>query len=128
MFDKSSIPESYWNAVLYFEVEGKGFKQDSETGNLTLATDTVVCKAILKQESRGRSLSQPGQNVSEISVVGYMASPTKMPVQPPVEVEAEIDGKRGRLKIPLSVRTPYAGDLQEKYAGQKIQGTFRVQG
>lgn len=124
----SSVPPRYWNATLIFETVTTELVIDSETGNMLPKSSKVETKAIVKQSSKGLARSQPGQNVSEIPVVGYMAQPVKMPVQPPVEVSAIVDGKRGRLRIPALIRTPYETELQEKHSGQKFEGFFTVQG
>lgn len=126
---KSAIPSKYWNATLIFEVAGDRLVADPVTGNLSPVSDCVETRAVIKEDTTlKKEHQQPGQGINEIPIRGYMAQPTKMPVQPPIEIDAIIDRKRGRLRILALVRSPFETEIQERYAGQKFEGYFKVQG
>ena len=126
---RSAIPKHYWNSQLWFDVADGEIKIDPETGNSLPETKTVEVAAILKPSiDKTKERSQPGTDISEIYVKGYLCDPLQMPIKPPCEVRCEISGKQGRLRIPALIQSPYGAEVRERVIGQKIEGYFLVQG
>lgn len=130
MPNHSSIPQRYYNVKLTFRVPTRELETDTN-GNVYPKYEVLDALAILKprtKDQEANAATQPGQSVSEVDVVGYMGSPTRLPIQPPLEVDCEINGKKGKLKIDANLRSPYETAIQERHCGQKIVGKFIIQG
>lgn len=117
----------YANATLFVPVMGDRIKVDPETGNEIPVAEIVEITAMLKQESSKddtKERSLPGIDLSEVFLKGYLVAPMQLPerVSLPLECEAIVDGCRGRIKIPLLIKSPYR---VEKKTGLKIQAYFR---
>jgi hypothetical protein len=135
---KKSLFYNYANAILKLKVAtSASLVTDPETGNVLPVTETVEYGALLKSkpskdDMKLRTLA--GVDAASIYVEGWLVGVINLGiiqgletaffpegVKVPLEMEAVVDGRVGRLQILPSVASPYGVD---RYTGQKIFGYF----
>jgi hypothetical protein len=135
---KKSLFYNYVNATLRLKVATSGILiTDPETGNVTPNAEVIEYGALLKSkpskdDMKLRTLA--GVDAASVYVEGWLIGVIELGiiqaldtaffpegVKVPLEMEAMIDGRTGRLQILPSVASPYGVDT---YTGQKIFGYF----
>lgn len=121
----------YANATLFIEVASDRTKKDEETGNEIPVGEVLSFKALLEQDLKAKDDTNttylPGTNMTEIYFTGYLVEPMEFPdrVSLPLECDAEVDGVKGRVRLPFMARSPFG---EERKTGRKIQAYFRKVG
>lgn len=112
----------YVAATLYLQMVSETLRIDEETGNAMPVLEPKEFHAVVKQNNQMQQ-QLPGLDVSEIAVSGYLTDPMLLPdgLRFPLECDAEVGGRRGRLRIPFLISTAL-----DKKTGQKFQGIFKA--
>lgn len=116
----------YANAVLTLQIPTEGLQRD-EDGNYQPIYEPMEIKAILSESKSSQERSLPAVDVSQLYVEGVLVDPMQFPpgVQPPLECDAVIDERRGRLSLAIGIGTGIDKKAERK-TGQVIQGYFSV--
>ena len=135
---KKSLFYSYANATLRLKIAVAGnLITDPKTGNVMPVLEVVEYGALLKSkpskdDMKLRTLA--GVDAASVYVEGWLIGIINLGViqgletaffpegvKVPLEMDAVVDGRGGRLQILPSVASPYGVD---SYTGQKIFGYF----
>jgi hypothetical protein len=121
--------QKYANAFLTLEIPTGGLRVDEETGNQLPIYEKLSIEAIMSAARDPTERSLPGVDANSIYLEGCLVNPKQFPVgiQPPLECEAVVDGRKGRLKLAIAIRTGI-DKMVEKKTGQVVQGYFNVIG
>lgn len=121
-FELKQFKSTY--ATIFVDTPDSSSLAFDELGNAILSAEKIPFKVYLKQSgTEVRQVSLAGSNTFQIKVCGYLINPMKLPhgINPPLQVEAVINGRRGVLQIEPSIPKPFGS---ESYTGQFIQGWF----
>ena len=110
------------NAKLWIESPTYEMVYDDD-GNPYYEKTTIVYNAYCKQTTRTGTTEFPGMNVKSLFITGFLTDPLDLPatVNFPLEVDAVIDGIKGRLELLPMLSSPSKAHLK---AGRKIHGWF----
>jgi hypothetical protein len=118
---------NFANAKLFISVPTAGETVDSD-GNVIPGSTTLEISAMLLQDSRGdkQPRSIPEDHINDLFLTGYLVDPPDLPenVKLPLDCEAEVSGVKGRVWIPLTIKSPF---LVDQILGLKIQAYWRIQ-
>lgn len=118
--------DNFANTKLFVSVPIDGITTDPETGNVVSGSKLVEVKAMLLQVSKGDKQPRniPEDHLNDLFLLGYLIDPFPSNLTLPIDCEAEIDGVRGRIWIPLIIKSPF---LVDEALGQRIQAYWRIQ-
>ncbi|MBD2570051.1 hypothetical protein [Anabaena lutea] len=134
---KKSPFHEYGNATLRLEIASGALVTDPTTGNVKPIAQTIEFWALLKSKPSKDDMKlreMAGVDVASVYVEGWLIGAINSGVvqgletaffpegiRVPLEIEAEVDRRAGRLQILPGVASPYGVD---RYTGQKIFGYF----